>query len=69
MSSPESNKPAEYAIKKSDIKAIEVKSIFYYWYCPICNKMTGNYSKNKLMLAIKLHLIRAHGIKSVVFEE
>ena len=72
MSAPESNKPVEqlneYVVRKTDIKEAEVTSIYYYWYCPICNKMTGSHSRDKLMAAIKLHLMRAHGIKSVVFE-
>jgi hypothetical protein len=58
----------EYVVKKTDIKEAEVTSIFYYWYCPLCNYMAGNHSKTRLMYAIKLHLMRAHGIKTVIFE-
>ena len=72
MSSPRSDKPVkqseEYVVKKTDIKEMEVTSIFYYWFCPFCNKHAGDHSKARLMYAIKLHLMRAHGIKSVVFE-
>jgi hypothetical protein len=65
---PESKEVIVYTVKKGEVKEAEVVTTLYYWYCPLCNRMFSNLSRDKLLLAIKLHLIRAHGVKTVVFE-
>jgi len=58
----------EFTVKKQDIKQAEVTTTLYYWHCPICNKMISSVHRDKLLSAIKLHLVNKHGAKSVVFE-
>jgi hypothetical protein len=58
----------EYTVRKDEIKQAEVTTTLYYWYCPICSKMLSSFSRDKLLAAIKLHLMRAHGVKTLTFE-
>ena len=68
MGEPMNKQTVEYKVKLSEVKEAQVVTTLYYWYCPICSKMLSSFSRDKLLAAIKLHLARAHGIKSVVFE-
>lgn len=68
LSKGESKQTIEYKVKLSEVKEAQVVTTLYYWHCQICNKMLSSFSRDKLLAAIKLHLTRAHGIKSLVFE-
>jgi hypothetical protein len=64
----ENRAQTEFTVKKEDIKEVVVTTKLYYWHCQVCNKMMSSFSRDKLLSAIKLHLMRAHGAKTVAFE-
>ena len=68
MGEPINKQTVEYKVKLSEVKETEVKTTLYYWYCTKCSKMLSSFSKDKLLAAIKLHLMRAHEVRIVVFE-
>jgi hypothetical protein len=68
LSKGEDKQTVEYKVKKEEVKEARVVTTLYYWYCPLCSKMLSSFSKDKLLASIKLHLVRAHGAKTVIFE-
>ncbi|MCC5989889.1 MAG: hypothetical protein LM558_00065 [Thermosphaera sp.] len=68
LSKGEDKQTVMYKVKKEEVKEAQVVATLYYWYCPLCNKILSNFSRDKLLASIKLHLTRAHGVKTVVFE-
>jgi len=53
---------SKLVVRRGDVKTMRNSIYMFYWQCPKCGKMIINDSVARVLMSIKLHMSRKHGV-------